>query len=135
MKKEKQKLECEIPVSESEIEKALARIHGIVRDGGFGKAYTIAPRAKNRRLRSDYKINDEGIENILLNLQAADFIKMESSDNPKHLDDIVYIFKKKASLMPRWQEGAKRQQVMLYIKITWTINEKMFIISFHEDNI
>lgn len=131
-----QKCDLKIPLSESNPAKVLARVQGMVRDGTYGRDYTIANREKNRRLRRDYNIDDTKIKQILLELQLVDFVKEERSNNPVHPKDIVYIFKKKVQLMPKWQENADYQQVMLYIKITWPTDEMMmFIISFHEDNI
>lgn len=136
MEQTAQELNLKIPLSESNPVAMLACIHAMVRDGTYGRDYTIANREKNRRLRRDYNIDDARIKEILLDLRSEDFIKMEKSDNLLHPKDIVYIFKKKALLMPKWQENADYQQITLYIKITWPTDEAaMFIISFHEDNI
>lgn len=136
MEENRQKPDLKIRLSEHDVVNALVRIHGMVRDGTFGKDYTIARREKNRRLRRDYNIDDVKIKQILVSLRSEDFIKAERSDNPVHPEDIVYIFKKRVALMPKWQENTDYQQVMLYIKTTWPIDEMMmFIISFHEDNI
>lgn len=123
-------------ISEAEKTKILESIHNMVRNGTLGLDYTISNRDKNRRLRRDYNITDAKIRQILLDLHADNFIKAEKSDNLDHPNDVVYIFKKKTLLMPRWQENADDVNVRLYIKITWPAeNTMMFIISFHEDNI
>lgn len=136
MEENRQQLGSKVWMSEHDMKKVLVRIQGMVRDGTFGRDYTIAHREKNCRLRRDYNIDDAKIKRILLDIRSEDFIKAERSDNPMYPEDIVYVFKKRVLLMPKWQENADYQQVMLYIKITWSVDEMMmFIISFHEDNI
>lgn len=123
-------------ISGAEKTEILENIHNMVGNGILGLDYTIASRDKNRRLRRDYNITDTKIRQILLDLHADNFIKAGKSDHLDHPDDIVYIFKKKTLLMPRWKENADYVNVQLYIKITWPVeNTMMFIISFHEDNI
>lgn len=123
-------------LSESEVPQVLARIHDTVYNKILGIDYTIADRKKNQRLRNDYRMDDAKIKQILLDLQSTDFVKSEGSTNPLHPDDMIYVFKKSVILMPRWQENADYKQVILYIKITWPVDDElMFIISFHEDNI
>lgn len=136
MEENRQKSALKVRLSGHDVMKIVMRIQSMVRDGTLGKDYTIAPREKNRRLRRDYNIDDSKIKQIMLDLRSEDFIKAERSDNPVHPEDIVYIFKKRVALMPKWRENADYQQVVLYIKITWPIDGMMmFIISFHEDNI
>lgn len=110
------------------------KLHELVRDGTLGLDYTISDRDKNRTLRNNYVVTDATIKKILLSLCIDDFVKFETSNNPKFSDEIVYIFKKYYLLMPRWEENSDYKNVRLYIKIVWPDDEKfMFIISFHED--
>ena len=133
---EEQQLGQRVAMSETETTVILEKIHRMVRDGTMGQDYTIANREKNRRLKRDYNVDDTKIREVLLDLQADNFIKAEKSDNLEHPEDIVYIFKKTILLMPKWQEKADYSNVRLYIKITWPVeNAMMFVISFHEDNI
>ena len=125
-------------LSNEEKKAVIDKLYRMVRNGRLGEDYTIANRDKNRQIRRDYNINDDKIKEVLLGLQLANLIKVEKSDNGAHPDDIVFIFKKKVLLMPRWKENADYQDVNLYIKITWPKENDgavMFIISFHEDDI
>ena len=130
------KTNLRIVLPKRECVRVVEMIHRIVENGKLGEDYTIVNREKNRRLRREYNVNDAKIRKILLGLQVEDFIKAERSNHPEHEDDVVYIFKKKILLMPRWQENADYASVMLYIKIVLPVeNTMMLIISFHEDNI
>lgn len=123
-------------IEKAEQSELIERIRDTVRTGILGEDYTIIPRDKNRWLRRDYNITDIRIRQILLDLQMGDFVKAAKSDQPKFAQDIIYVFKKDVSLLPRWQEEADYIVVRLYIKITWPREDlKMLIISFHEDNI
>ena len=123
-------------IEKEEQSELIERIQDTVRTGILGEDYTIIPRDKNRWLRRDYNITDLRIRQILLDLQMEDFVKAAKSDQPKFAQDIIYVFKKDVSLLPRWQEEADYIVVRLYIKITWPREDlKMLIISFHEDNI
>ena len=127
-------------VNLSDVEKCatVEKIHNLIRDGTFGDDYTIIPRSKNRQLRKDYNIDDDKIKEILLQLQTGDMIKAERSNHELHPNDIVYVFKKNCLLMPRWREEADFTSVVLYIKITWPVENEgtyMLVISFHEDDI
>jgi len=87
-----------------------------------------------KRLKENYFIEDSRILEILKDLDSINFIKAEYSDNEKFPDDIMYIFKKHVSLMPKLIENAEMQIVCIYIKITWTQpSEIMIVMSFHED--
>lgn len=116
-------------------ETIIRRIKRTIQNGEFGIDYTISKRDKNEYLKQDYNINDEKIIQILMDLEPENFIKAEKSNNSRHPDDIIFVFKKKVLLMPRWIEHAEYCNVMIYIKITWPEGQdSMFIISFHEDN-
>ena len=112
----------------------LDEIQKIVQNGVYGSDYTIAPRDKNRELRKRYYITDEKIKEILLSLQVEHFIKVEDTNHPEHLGDVVCKFKCSGLLIPRWREDADYEDVTLYIKIVKPdVDEVLFIISFHED--
>ena len=119
--------------ADSTKQEILAKIHQTVQDGTLGSEYTIINREKNRRLRKDYIVNDEKIREILLDLKITDFDKQEMSKNEEHPEDVVYVFRKKHLLMPRYQDDAYYKSFSLYIKVTWTDDGAlMLIISLHE---
>lgn len=121
---------------EHNTENVIKRIKRTIQNGRFGTDYTIAKRDKNENLKQDYNLNDKKIIQILMDLEPENFIKTEKSNNSRHPDDIIFVFKKKVLLMPRWIENAEYCHVIIYIKITWPKGkDSMFIISFHEDNI
>lgn len=113
----------------------LQQLKQTVIHGKIGLDYTIKPRESYRQLKKEYSINDEKIKSILMDLDESDYIKSESSRNQRHADDVVHIFKKRAELMPKFEQEADYEIVLIYIKFTWTEPEKnMVIISFHKDN-
>lgn len=112
----------------------LEELQRIVQNGVYGSDYTIAPRDKNRELRKRYYITDEKIKEILLSLQVEHFMKVEDTNHPEHLGDIVCKFKCSYPLIPKWREDADYEDVTLYIKMVKpNVDEVLFIISFHED--
>ena len=116
-------------------ENIIDRLKNTIQNGEFGIDYTISQRDKNKQLKQDYNLTDEKIIKILKDLEPENFIKTEPSNNLRHPNDTVYIFKKNVMLMPRWIEYAEYCNVRIYIKITWPDEQNsMFIISFHEDN-
>ncbi len=117
-----------------EPEIVIERLRQTIRTGKYGKDYTIIPRDKNNLLREMYIIDDHEIKTILLDLSVDDFIKTELSNSEEFPDDIVHIFKKDVSLIMRYSDKIELQNVMLYIKFTWTSNNmigNLIIISFH----
>lgn len=132
----------DVEISAGAVKMAIAgevikKIKDTVLNGTFGCDYTIANRDKYRKLKQHYNMSDKKIRKILLDLTDTDFIKTEPSNHQEHLQDEVYVFKKTTLLMPRLQENAEYQNITIYIKLTWPVGvaSKMFIISFHEDNI
>ena len=111
------------------------RIHHTVSTGTLGNEFTFAhERDKNMSLRRRYRVNDQKMIEILLELKSEHYIKSENSDNKKHPNDVVHVFKILKDLLPRYDENADYVQVCIYIKVTWPDgNDPMFIISFHED--
>ncbi len=111
------------------------RLHEIVANGELGLDYTFAEnRDKNRKLRTEYCVDDAKMKAILLELTESHFIKSEPSTNREHLNDMVHIFKIRENLIPRFEEESNCVCVCIYIKVTWPDGEEpMFIISFHED--
>ena len=115
----------------------IKKIKDTVLNGTPGVDYTIANRDKYRKLKQHYNISDKKVREILLDLTDTDFIKNELSNHQEHPQDEVYVFKKTTLLMPRLQQNAEYQNITIYIKLTWPVGvaNKLFIISFHEDNI
>ncbi|MDD3142004.1 MAG: hypothetical protein PHX08_24000 [Lachnospiraceae bacterium] len=123
-----------VDLSDEEIEEKVLRIKQTIQQGRFGCDYTLTHGIKMKRLKENYFIEDSRILEILKDLDLINFIKAEYSDNEKFPDDIMYIFKKHVSLMPKLIENAEMQIVCIYIKITWTQpSEIMLVMSFHED--
>ena len=118
-------------------EKIIDKLRQTIVKGKYGKDYTIIPRDKNNLLRERYILDDEKIKTILLSLTIDDYIITEDSDNEKHIDDVIHIFRKKTGLIPRYSKKIELIPVELYIKFTWTKSDLgyLIIISFHEWNI
>lgn len=115
-------------------EKIVLRLRQDIKNGKLGKDYTIIPREKNRLFREKYFVSDEKIKEILLSLGADDFIKSDNSDQPDFPDDVIHVFGKECSLLPKYSKNIDRIQVKLYIKFTWSTIEHraLLFISFHE---
>lgn len=99
-------------------ENIIRRIKETIQNGTFGIDFTISKREKNEYLKQEYNINDDKIIQIMMDLEPKNFIKKEKSNNLKHPEDMIYVFKKSVLLMPKWVEDAEYCPVMIYIKIT-----------------
>lgn len=114
----------------------IRKIKSTIIHGELGRDYTIANRDKYKKLKQHYILPDKKVKEILRNLNHTDFIRKDRSNHVEHRQDTVYIFKKEVLLMPRLQENAEYQNILIYIKLTWPIHseDKLFVISFHEDD-
>lgn len=117
-------------------ESIISRLRQTVSKGKYGKDYTIVRRDKNNLLREKYLVDDNKVKAILLDIDTADYVKSEPSDNEYFLNDIVHIFRSDVQLIRRYSEEIETANIILYIKFTWcsSQNGQMIIISFHEEN-
>ena len=120
-------------VNESKPEKILERLRQTVKNGKFGRDYTVIPREKNNQLREQYLLDDAKVKAILLCLDVGDHVCTEKSNNEMFPDDVIHIFRKRVGLIPRYSVRTEQVSVELYIKFTW-IKSGLIIISFHEWN-
>lgn len=65
-------------VTKREIEEYLDEVKHSIRAG----RYTIAPRAKNEQIETDYVIGEKKKEEILLSLEAEDFSCVLHNEHP-----------------------------------------------------
>ena len=94
--------------------------------------YQISPRTKNQSLYVDYVFSEERCKEILLNLEVNDFSDAVQNDHPQHSEEILYIFGKEVSLLPK--QGGGEETVALYIKINKMTNLYVVVISFHKQD-
>ena len=84
-------------------------------------------------LLQEYIITEKERINILRGLTLSNYDGWDYSDNSQYPNDIVYLFNKRVSLIPRGKEDADKQFVKLYIKITWQKPVGVLVvISFHD---
>lgn len=95
-------------VTQEEVANYLEEVQRAVKEG----RYQISPRQKNQELYFDYVFHEEDEKEILLSLQADDFSEAVQNDHPQHSEEILYIFGKDVSLMPRFGQGI--ETVSLY---------------------
>lgn len=92
--------------------------------------YQISPRTKNQSLYIDYVFSEERCKEILMALEVDDFSDAVQNDHPQHPEEILYIFGKEVSLLPR--QGGGEETVALYIKFNKLTNYYVIVISFHK---
>ncbi len=102
-----------------------------VRDSVNSGDYRIERnRAKNRTIFEDFIFSEEDAKNILLKLTYLDFSYTRQNDNPRHPEEILYVFGKDVMLTERF--GTNNINVPLYIKINKLDDGYVIVISFHE---
>lgn len=92
--------------------------------------YQISPRTKNQSLYIDYVFSEERCKEILMALEVDDFSDAVQNDHPQHPEEILYIFGKEVSLLPK--HGGAEETVALYIKFNKLTNYYVIVISFHK---
>jgi hypothetical protein len=86
-------------------------------------------RQKNRRLFSEYVIDEAKSKEILLSLTAYDFSEAVRNEHSGFEHEWLYIFGKNVKLLLRF--GFLEEDVPLYIKLNRLENQFIIVISFH----
>ncbi len=113
-------------VTRDETEKYLSEIVSCIRSG----KYQISVREKNLTVFRKYLFTEEDAKTVIYSLTVDDFSEAVPNDHVNHADEIIYIFGKNVTLLPRM--GGDEVIVPLYIKFNKLGNQYVFIISFHE---
>lgn len=113
-------------VTQEDVANYLAEVQAAVK----ASCYQISPRQKNQELYFDYVFHEGDEKEILLSLQVDDFSEVVQNNHPQHPEEILYIFGKEVSLMPRFGQGVER--VSLYIKFNKLANQYVIVISLHK---
>lgn len=113
-------------IAKSDIEQYLSDVFAAVKAG----RYQISPRKKNQDIYIDYLFTEEDAKNVILSLTVYDFSGAVQNDHPQHPEEILYIFGKDISLMPRF--GGSEETVSLYIKFNKLTNQYVIVISLHK---
>ena len=87
-------------------------------------------RLDNQALFSDYVINMQDVEKILLSLSPWDFSEAVQNRHEGFEDEMLFIFGKTVRLLQRY--GQREGNVPLYIKINKIMDGFVIIISFHK---
>lgn len=82
------------------------------------------------RTYTDYLFTEEDAKNVILSLTVYDFSGAVQNDHPQHPEEILYIFGKDISLMPRF--GGSEETVSPYIKFNKLTNQYVIVISLHK---
>lgn len=96
--------------------------------------YQIASRYKNMDIYIDYLFTEEDAKKVLLSLDAEDFSAAVPNAHPGHSEEVLYIFGKGKTLMPRF--GGEEERVPFYIKLNKLKRDKpagqyVAVISMH----
>ena len=113
-------------VTRADVANYLEEVHAAVKAG----RYQISPRQKNQELYFDYVFHESDEKEILLSLGVNDFSEAVQNNHEKYPDEVIYIFGKDVSLMPRFGQGA--ETVSLYIKFNKLANQYVIVISLHK---
>ena len=104
----------------------LSEVKKYVSDG----KYQISPRDK--KIYIDYVFSEERCKNIILDLNVDDFSEAVHNDHPQHSEEILYIFGKDVTLLPK--QGGDEETVALYVEFNKLTNLYMIAISFHKQD-
>lgn len=113
-------------VTQEDVANYLEEVQAAVKAG----RYQISPRQKNQELYFDYIFHEGDEKEILLSLQVDDFSEAVQNDHPQYPEEILYIFGKDVSLVPRFSQGI--ETVSLYIKFNKLANQYVIVISLHK---
>lgn len=113
-------------VTSDEIQEYLDEVKKCVNAG----RYQISSRTKNQSLYIDYVFSEKRCKEIILDLKVDDFSDVVQNEHPQHLDEMLYIFGKNISLLPK--QGGNEEIVALYIKFNKLTNLYVIVISFHK---
>jgi len=120
-----------INLTKDDVELYLKEVKDAIKQG----KYEVKPRVENELLFEEYVFYEEDQKQILLSLEAEDFSEADYNNNPKtpaQAKEILYVFGKDVSLLPRFGGGQKT--VSLYIKFNKKKNVFVIVVSFHEQN-
>ena len=115
-------------VSRDEIKDYLNEVKKYVNDG----KYQISQRTKNLSLYIDYVFSEERCKEVILDLDVDDFSDAVQNDHPQYPEEILYIFGKEVSLLPK--QGGSAETVALYIKFNKLTNSYVIVVSFHKQD-
>ena len=104
----------------------LSEVKKYVSDG----KYQISPRDK--KIYIDYVFSEERCKNIILDLNVDDFSEAVHNDHPQHSEEILYIFGKDVTLLPK--QGGDEETVALYVEFNKLTNLYVIVISFHKQD-
>ena len=115
-------------VTREEISNYLSEVKKYVNAG----QYQISNRTKNQSLYIEYVFSEERCKEIILDLEVDDFSDAVQNEHPQHPEEILYIFGKEVSLLPK--QGGGEENVALYIKFNKLTNLYVIVISFHKQD-
>ena len=115
-------------VTREEVSNYLSEVKKYVNAG----QYQISNRTKNQSLYIEYVFSEERCKEIILDLEVDDFSDAVQNDHPQHPEEILYIFGKEVSLLPK--QGGGEENVALYIKFNKLTNLYVIVISFHKQD-
>ena len=112
-----------------EIDAYLHDVKNAVQEGRY-RLDLNARRLDNQTLFSDYVIDMQDVEKILLSLSPWDFSEAVQNRHEGFEEEMLFIFGKTVRLLQRY--GKREENVPLYIKINKVMDGFVIIISFHK---
>lgn len=113
-------------ISKAEVEQYLSEVFDAVN----AERYQISARQKNQDIYIDYVFTESDAKKVILSLTANDFSDAVQNEHLQHSQEMLYIFGKDISLLPRY--GGAEETVSLYIKFNKLENQYLIVISFHK---
>lgn len=113
-------------ITKSDVEKYLSDVFVAVSTGRF----QISPRQKNQDIYKRYVFTEDDAKKVILSLSTNDFSEAVRNENPKHSEEILYIFGKDIKLLSRFEKI--EENVPLYIKFNKLTNQYLIVISLHK---
>ena len=92
--------------------------------------FQISPRQKNQDIYKRYVFTEDDAKKVILSLSTNDFSEAVRNENPKHSEEILYIFGKDIKLLSRFEKI--EENVPLYIKFNKLTNQYLIVISLHK---
>jgi len=115
-----------LSISKAEVEQYLSEVFDAVN----AERYQISARQKNQDIYIDYVFTESDAKKVILSLTANDFSDAVQNEHLQHSQEMLYIFGKDISLLPRY--GGAEETVSLYIKFNKLENQYLIVISFHK---
>ena len=131
----------EIELSDSEKDRIISKIKGIVNCGNYTEDWTYSVNnIKNQRFREIYICGEEEYKKVINKLSKENFYEAERNNSVKARHDsrlakqVMYKFILEETFLFRCPEDEDEKKISVYVKITFAFDcdDSVIIVSFHE---